>query len=64
VRKFINSKKVKVLAGTILVDLIIFLVGPQWAESAIQIFSILGGTYIAGQSLADGISKGATSSIE
>lgn len=61
-KKFFKSKKVKALIGTIIIDLVIYLAGPQWQDAAIQIFSLLGGTYIFGQSLADGISGGKTAS--
>ena len=63
-KSFLKSKKIKVLLGTILVDLVVFLVGPEWQETAITVFSGLGGIYIGGQSFADAISKGETSSSE
>lgn len=61
-KAFFKSKKIKVLLGTVLLDMVIFLAGPEWQETAITLFTTLGGVYIGGQSFADAISKGQTSS--
>jgi hypothetical protein len=62
VKKLWQSKKFKVLLGTLILDAVAMYLGPEWREFAVKVITILGMTYIGAQGVADGLSKGATAS--
>ena len=68
-KDFLKSKKVKVFLITIVMNIITIalmqgFIGKETAEIAFYMINALGGSYIVGQSFADGLSKGKTSSAD